>query len=128
MDSTEFTQIRHRLSKTQAEMASLLGVSSKGVQSFEQGWRSIPLHVERQALFLLYLKQRPLDGTPACWERRGCGSETRARCIAWEVHAGDLCWFIGGTMCQGVAQGSWKKKMQLCRQCEVFRSLVPTSM
>jgi DNA-binding XRE family transcriptional regulator len=55
MDKTEFSQIRHRLGKTQAQIAQLLGVSPKAIQSFEQGWRNIPTHVERQLLFLLFL-------------------------------------------------------------------------
>jgi len=34
-------------------MAQLLGTSLKAIQSFEQGWRNIPVHIERQMLFLL---------------------------------------------------------------------------
>ena len=38
-------------------MAQILGSSLKAVQSFEQGWRKIPVHVERQMLFLLAMKK-----------------------------------------------------------------------
>jgi hypothetical protein len=37
-----------------------------------------------------------------------------------------LCWFINGTVCHGKIQGSWQKKMNLCRKCEVFQSLMPS--
>ena len=37
-------------------MAQLLGTSPKAIQSFEQGWRDIPVSAERQALFLMALK------------------------------------------------------------------------
>ena len=50
MDKKEFSQIRRHLKKTQKELARLLCVSPKAVQSFEQGWRKIPANVERQLL------------------------------------------------------------------------------
>ena len=53
MDKKEFSQIRHHLGKTQRQMAQLLGTSPKAIQSFEQGWRNVPVHIERQALFLM---------------------------------------------------------------------------
>lgn len=125
MYSGDLAQCRNHLGKTQVELARLLGVSPKAVQSFEQGWRTIPAHIERQLLFLLYLKRRPLEGVAPCWEQRSCPSEIREGCIAWQVHAGDLCWFISGTMCEGEFQGSWEEKMRHCRECGVFGSLVP---
>ena len=51
--NSEFSSIRAYLGKTQKELAQLLGTSLKAIQSFEQGWRRIPVHVERQVLFLL---------------------------------------------------------------------------
>ena len=48
MNKKEFSQIRNQLGKTQMQMAQLLGVSLKAIQSFEQGWREIPVHAERQ--------------------------------------------------------------------------------
>ncbi len=106
-------------------MAGLLGVSPKAVQSFEQGWRPVPAHVERQLLFLLYLRRHPADELEPCWERRQCAPSERDNCVVWEFQATQLCWFITGTLCGGEAQASWEKKMQLCRQCEVFPSLIP---
>ena len=53
MDNKEFTTIRKKLNKTQKQMAQLLGTSIKAVTSYEQGWRTVPGHVERQLFFLL---------------------------------------------------------------------------
>ncbi len=55
MDQQEFSQIRQYLGKTQSQMAQLLGTSPKAIQSFEQGWQSVPVHIERQLLFLMAL-------------------------------------------------------------------------
>ena len=53
MDGKEFQYLRQKLQKTQKQMAQLLGVSLKAVQSYEQGWRNIPSQVERQVLLFL---------------------------------------------------------------------------
>ena len=61
MNKEEFSRVRSHLKKTQLQMAQLLGVSQKGIESFEQGWRNIPVHVERQLLFLLAKKESDLQ-------------------------------------------------------------------
>ena len=124
MDKKEFSQIRHYLGKTQNQLAQLLGSSPKAVQSFEQGWRRISVHAERQMLFLLALKDYSRQKNRPCWRIRNCPKEIERNCPAWEFRAGYLCWFINGTICQGKVQASWQNKMKLCRQCEVFRSLL----
>ena len=43
---------------------------------------------------------------------------------AWEFKAGDLCWFINGTVCEGMVQKGWQEKMKICQSCEVFSYLV----
>jgi DNA-binding XRE family transcriptional regulator len=125
MDKKEFSKIRGALGKTQGRMAELLGVSQKAIQSFEQGWRKIPTHIERQALFLLAMKKLPLKKARPCWEIQKCSGETRRNCPAWEFRAGHLCWFINGTICYGEIQESWRKKMKICQQCSVFQSMFP---
>lgn len=120
MENKEFRILRQKLQRTQKQMSELLGTSLKAVQSFEQGWRKVPLHIERQMLFLMSTKQRaPKDSRP-CWDIRHCSPEIRQACPAWEFNVGHLCWFINGTICHGKAQGSWVKKMKVCRTCEVF--------
>jgi len=123
MNKTEFSRIRQRLGKSQREMAQLLAVSVKAIQSFEQGWRNIPAHVERQTLFLLAQKGSS-DGGKTCWDIQDCPMEIRQKCPAWEFDSGHFCWFITGTICQGEVQGNWESKMKICRKCEVFLSML----
>jgi len=122
MNKKEFSKIRHDLGKSQIEMSRIMGVSCKTIQSFEQGWRNIPVHVERQILFLLSLKQNTYSKLEPCWIIRKCPDEIRMKCPTWEFKAENLCWFINGTFCEGIIQKSWKKKISICRKCEVFQS------
>ena len=124
MQKTQFASIRRHLEKTQTQMAQILGVSPKAIQSFEQGWRKIPVHIERQVLLILALKSHATEKTKPCWLTRRCPAEDRENCPAWQFDAGNLCWFINGTICEGTAQGSWQKKMKICRECEVYRSML----
>lgn len=125
MDKTEFSKARAKLGKTQAQMAKLLRASLKAVQSYEQGWRSIPAHAESQILLLLALKESR-KGQKNCWVVMKCPSDRRRNCPAWEFKAGKLCWFINGTMCEGNAQKNWQSKMKICRSCGVMASLLDT--
>ena len=126
MDSKEFSQVRFLLGKTQDQLARLLSVSSKAIQSFEQGWRHIPPYVERQMLILLSLKVSGDRNIRPCWEINNCPNEWRENCIVWELKARYFCWFLNGTFCQGQIQESWDKKIQLCRECEVYKSMLST--
>ncbi len=123
MDKEEFSHIRRQLGKTQKQMAQLLGVSPKAIESFEQGWRDIPVHTERQTLFLVALKSSQNKKVRPCWVIKGCAEKTRQNCPAWEFQAGHLCWFINGTICRGEVQANWDEKMTICRQCAVFVGL-----
>ncbi len=120
MDHQEFSSFREKLQKTQREMAELLGTSLKAVQSFEQGWRKVPVYIERQMFFLLNMKKGRRKGVQPCWKIQKCSAQDRRRCPAWEFHAGSLCWFINGTICLGKPQMTWGHKMRVCRKCEVF--------
>jgi len=124
MEKEEFSTARRYLGKTQSQMAQLLGISLKAIQSFEQGWRNIPVHTERQVLLLLGLKKSSRKKETPCWVIRRCPVEIRRDCPAWEFQVGNLCWFINGTICQGCTQESWREKMEICRQCRVFRAMV----
>jgi transcriptional regulator with XRE-family HTH domain len=121
VNKKEFSKIRQHLGKSQARLAQMLGVSCKAVQSFEQGWRKIPVHIERHILFLLGLKQNTLKKAKSCWDLKQCPKEVREDCPAWEFNAGYLCWFINGTICEGEVQENWQKKIKICRQCQVFQ-------
>lgn len=125
MNKEEFLKIRQYLGKSQNEMARLLACSIKAIQSFEQGRRKIPMHIERQTLMLLHLKKPPEKRWQPCWSIIECCMENRTACPAWEFQAGYICWFINGTICHGKRQDNWQKKMEMCRECEVFQNLMP---
>ena len=125
MQNKEFSNIRHYLGKSQKQLAQLLCVSTKAIQSFEQGWRKIPANAERQLLFLLSLKKQLDNSTKPCWKIKNCPVEWRENCSAWEFKAGHFCWFINGTFCQGRSEESWEKKIKICRDCKVLQSRLP---
>ncbi len=122
MNNEEFKNIRRRLNKTQKQMAQLLGTSVKTVHSYEQGWRTIPVHAERQAYFLLSRVRDTSAGKDPCWIRKKCPFERKTRCPAWEFQVGDICWFINGTICEGTVQKDWREKIRICKSCEMVRS------
>lgn len=119
MTSEEFFFFRKELNRTQKEMAELLGTSIKAVHSYEQGWRNVPVHVERQILFLASKMRKGKGAQKSCWVIKQCPTEQKRRCPAWEFRCGNLCWFINGTICEGSVQENWQEKMKICRQCEV---------
>ena len=126
MDNTQFSNIRKRLGKTQKQLSQLLGTSLKAVQRFEQGWRKVPVHVERQLYFLLSQQSAKKDGNlEACWEIMACDQDVRDRCPAWELNSGTMCWFINGTLCKGEPQKDWHEKMIACQKCKVFKDKIP---
>lgn len=120
MDSKKFKNLRLKLKKTQNELALLLGTSLKAIRSYEQGWRNIPTHAERQ-LYLLISRKRALENKQKpCWVIKKCPTDRKKQCPAWEFRAGNLCWFINGTICEGIVHRDWKKKMEVCKSCEVW--------
>lgn len=124
MNSIEFKETRAVLGKTQKQMAQLLGTSIKAVHSYEQGWRKIPHHVERQLLFILTkLNRKGVNPTGNCWDINKCPDDRRSNCPAWEFYSGDMCWFINGTICNGQVQSNWQQKIEVCKCCKVFDNL-----
>lgn len=72
-----------------------------------------------------------------CWEFRKCGREAggpntaelgvcpaSAEEVLDGVHggskAGRACWVVGGTLCDGVPQGTFAKKIENCFECRFF--------
>jgi len=124
MDNDEFSRFRKRLGKTQKDLANLLGTSLKAVCSYEQGWRSVPTHVERQ-LYFLYLRKADVDnGLKNCWEILECPPERKTKCPAWEFNSGKFCWFINGTICECKSQRTWEEKIKICRNCKVMEGIL----
>ena len=125
MDKQDFLVARKKLGKTQKRLAEILGSSTKAIQGYEQGWRFVPPHVERQIFFLLSRRRQKVGTVPdPCWEIKKCPQDRREQCPAWEFQAGELCWFINGTICECQAQKNWKEKMAICRECEVLKALL----
>jgi len=77
MKTQEFKNFRKNLQKTQEEMARLLGVSVKAIRSYEQGWRTIPVHAERQILFLTVKKNKPRTPLKSCWVINKCNKDQK---------------------------------------------------
>jgi hypothetical protein len=123
MTSKEFATFRKRLDKTQKEMSQLLGVSLQAIHAYEQGWRTIPPHAERQVYFLL-AHRRGKKTSRNCWSVKKCDRDLKERCPAWEFQAGHFCWFINGTVCEGKVLTDWSKKIKRCRSCEVLRGVL----
>ena len=124
MKSESFVKIRKTLGKTQKEIAELLGTSIKAVHSYEQGWRSIPPHVERQVYFLLSRRRNTTLPVKNCWTVKKCPKDRKQSCPAWEYRSGTLCWLINGTICEGSVHKNWHEKMEICRECEVLKSFL----
>ncbi len=124
MDSKEFFYFRKKLKKTQREMAQLLGGSIKAVHSYEQGWRRVPAHAERQVFFLVSRLKENKREQKSCWVIKKCPTERKKICPAWEFRSGKLCWMICGTICEGMAKKDWHEKMRVCRSCKVLNSVL----
>jgi len=124
MDREEFSRFRKILGRTQKQMAQLLATSLKAIHSYEQGWRTIPAHVERQMFFLMARKIKDPALKKACWTVTKCPDKRKRACPAWEFKSGETCWLVNGTVCEGNIHPTWQQKMDVCRTCPVFETLL----
>jgi hypothetical protein len=53
-----------------------------------------------------------------------CSPGKKKQCPAWEFQSGKLCWFINGTICDGIVHKNWKEKIKICRSCAVLTSFL----
>jgi DNA-binding transcriptional regulator YiaG len=114
MSSAEFSRLRALLGKSQRELAELLGLSLKAVESYEQGWRKVPAHVEKVLYFLLLkIEGKGVEGGAACWEIQDCPPTRRSSCVAYLAGEGRFCWFFTGRLCARSKAGG-------CASCRVF--------
>jgi DNA-binding XRE family transcriptional regulator len=113
-------RVREKLGKSQSEFSALLGISTRAVQSYEQGWRTVPPHVQKQVAMLLYLEHRKTHKeVPPCWELNGCTDEARQTCHVSLTDSGHICWLVSGNINHGAQERSWKAKWAKCLKCPV---------
>ena len=114
--------IRRALGKSQSELADLLGVSVRTVQSYEQGRRRTPPHVQELAGLLLNIEWRKEHRkSQPCWKIRNCDLSMRAKCRAYQFRAGDICWLTTGNYCGGQKLKSRRAKLRKCQKCFVMK-------
>jgi DNA-binding XRE family transcriptional regulator len=120
MSPVEFAALRARLKKTQKEMADLLGVSLKAVESYEQGWRNIPSNIERILYFLLFkMNQNLFKRSDRCWLEKNCPTAIKTNCPAWIAREGLYCWFLTGKICRAEKKSRPARGMS-CSGCTFF--------
>lgn len=127
MMSTQFdvAAIREELGVSQAMLASMVGVSVRAIQSYEQGWRRPSELVERMLLLLIIVHRNgPFIGKLRCWEVKGCSPGVREKCAAYISRQGHLCWFLTGTLCEGHKMAGWANKLRGCSQCAFMHRLL----
>ncbi len=120
--------MRVELNLSQSELAEMVGISKRAVQSYEQGWRKPPQMVERIMLLMLIASRNGGNlGAFCCWKHKECSPEVRGKCIAYVTQQGHLCWFLTGTMCGGQKMNNWAEKMEACRSCSFMKELLGAS-
>ena len=63
-----------------------------------------------------------------CWEYMKCGREASGintaqlgECPAFAMEAGDACWLVTGTFCEGEVQGTHAQKIRSCMSCGFYK-------
>ena len=122
MDSKEFVEIRKKLGQAPARDRHYSGYFPQSCLQLRVGLvdDSRP-HPSDQLLYLLSRKGRRGRENGNCWDLGYCPEERRNACPTWEFNAGEFCWFINGTICEGVPSKNWEKKLEVCKNCVVMR-------
>jgi DNA-binding XRE family transcriptional regulator len=122
MDKAGFARARALLGKSQRDLARLLGVSPKAVESYEQGWRRVPSNIEKMLYLLLFkLNERSFACESPCWTMTACPDETRKDCVAYVTGEGHFCWFFTGGLCASAKASGIGERY--CYGCKVFSRL-----
>lgn len=118
MESNEFIRIRMSLGKSRKQLASLLGVSRRTIQSYEQGCRRVPAHIQKELYFFLFNQRMKGHSILPCWEQKACIDYED--CPAWEFNSGTMCWYLNGTLCAGKRPSTYEEKLLTCKLCNIF--------
>ena len=122
--AADFRHARHELDVTQSEMAYILGLSEKAVQSYEQGWRQPPETIRRLLnVVLVSHRLKRLKHNVACWQQKHCPPALRKSCRAFQLRQGALCWLLKGTKCNAKPSANGKPKSPDCSKCKVPKRL-----
>ena len=122
---TSVRRIRDEMGLSQSELASLVGIGVRAIQSYEQKWRE-PSEMVKRTLILLLVAHRngPKLSVMRCWEQTGCSPRVCEKCVAYATRQGHLCWFLTGTICKGKRHRNWTEKMQVCLDCSFLQRLL----
>lgn len=118
-------QVRKALDKSQSELAELLGIGVRAVQSYEQGWRQCPSYIQRLAMMLLVCSEATTRSAKPCWQLTGCPSDRRRTCPGKQFGGGKLCWMISGACCGGKKLKARNAKAHDCSKCPVLAQWLP---
>jgi len=125
MRTLSVKSVRKVLGLSQREMADLMAVSTKAIQSYEQGWRNVPPHIEQMLILQMMLHRGPdLTKERPCWQVKDCPPEVCAPCPARQTRAAGYCWLVTGTMCGGQRMKNWASKRNRCLKCPVLQRLL----
>ncbi len=119
--------VREELGLTQSELADLLGVSPRTIQSCEQEWRKPSAALEKALLLHLMIVRRGATfGEEACWDCVKCSPQARQQCPVYTPRLGHLCWMLTGNMCCSRAGRveDWEAKKAVCAECPFFEKLM----
>ncbi len=118
-------QVRKALGLSQPEMAGLLDISVRAVQSYEQGWRRCPSYIQKLALMFLFLRNNRPSARRTCWQVNKCPPDRKRACPGKGFGRGQLCWIVPGTHCHGRVQKNWTAKVSSCSRCPVIAHWLP---
>jgi len=123
----EFRRMRGDIGVSQHELANILGISAKAVQSYEQGWRHPPDAI-RRLLAVVFISNRSGTRKKAirCWEIKHCPPRIRKECRAYQTRLGHLCWLMRGTKCKGPGVENCPSGFDSCLKCKVCQRLLRT--
>jgi len=124
----DLRRAREVLGKSQTELSALLGVSTRAVQSYEQGWRPCPPYVQKLVgmLLMLHWRRAQKKSVAPCWKIHQCTKQSRSECPTYQYDCPDMCWLVTGDYCHGEKQKNWQSKLAKCMECEVMQRWMPS--
>lgn len=73
-------------------------------------------YTERTCIIVIEAQSVGIDG---CWVAKKCGKK---ECPGYE-NPDHRCWMISGTFCRNEIQGSFREKIQACRECDFYKAM-----